>query len=154
MEAHELIDERVTGYYEQFNCATTMIKILTELYGITICSQVIDSAIGMHGAGKFQAQCGLVEGSLMFIGILGRERGLADEMIVANCYNFANQFQQHFGSLVCRDLRPQGFRPENPPHLCVELEKKAVAFTAAYIQAIVDHAGSIESNACDRRKDK
>jgi C_GCAxxG_C_C family probable redox protein len=154
MEAHGLINERVTDYYEIFNCATTMIKILSELFGITLCSQVLDSAIGMHGGGRFQAQCGLVEGSLMFIGILGRGRGLADEMIVASCYNFANQFQLHFGSLVCKDLRPQGFKPENPPHLCVELEKKAVAFTAAYIQGIADHAGSIEVNACDRQKDK
>ncbi len=136
MEASALIDERIAEYYENFNCATTMIKIVSELFGITLCAQVLDSAIGMHGAGRFQAQCGLVEGSLMFIGILGRERGLADEMIVASCYNFAKQFQQHFGSLVCRDLRPQGFKPENPPHLCVELEKQAVAFTADYLQAL------------------
>jgi C_GCAxxG_C_C family probable redox protein len=136
MQFNQVISRRVTSYYEIFNCATIMIKILAEIFEINLCPQVIDSAIGMHGAGKFQAQCGLVEGSLMFIGIFGREQRIIDEIIVSSCYNFANQFQQHFGSLVCRDLRPQGFKPENPPHLCAKLEKKAVAFTAAFIQGI------------------
>jgi len=33
------------------------------------CPQLLDAAVGMHGAGKYGAQCGLVEGSLMFIGL-------------------------------------------------------------------------------------
>jgi hypothetical protein len=110
-----------------------MLKTLAEIFEINLSPQVIDSAVGMHGAGKFGAQCGLVEGSLMFMGIFGRERGYEDKIIVNSCYNLANEFQKDFGSLVCRDLRPQGFNPENPPHICEELTKKAVRFTANYI---------------------
>jgi hypothetical protein len=110
-----------------------MLKTLAEIFEINLPPQVIDSAVGMHGAGKFGAQCGLVEGSLMFMGIFGRERGYEDKIIVNSCYNLANEFQKDFGSLVCRDLRPQGFNPENPPHICEELTKKAVRFTANYI---------------------
>jgi len=35
---------------------------------------VLNFAIGLFGAGGYQAQCGLVEGTLMFIGILGKTK--------------------------------------------------------------------------------
>ena len=95
--------------------------------------QVFDAATGMHGAGSFGAQCGLVEGSLMFIGIYGNNKGIGHEQIVALCYKYANNFQQQFGSLLCKDLRPQGFEPENPQHLCEEKTKTAINFSADFI---------------------
>ena len=41
---------------------------------VNINQQVINAAIGMHGAGKYRAQCGLVEEYLMFIGLYGKEK--------------------------------------------------------------------------------
>lgn len=131
----DMIKERVHKYYweDDINCATTVLKALAEIYEIDLNSQVIDSAIGMHGAGKFGAQCGLVEGSLMFIGILGKKLGYKDKSIVDYCYSFAKKFQNDFGSIVCRELRPQGFKSDNPPHICEEITKKAVEFTCNHI---------------------
>ncbi|OLN26367.1 hypothetical protein DSOL_5027 [Desulfosporosinus metallidurans] len=65
----------------------------------------------------------------MFIGIQGREKGLEPEDIVNKFNNFAEGFEDEFGSLNCRDLRPEGFKPDNPPHLCEEITKKAIMFT-------------------------
>jgi undecaprenyl diphosphate synthase len=39
----------------------------------------------MHGAGGYRAQCGLVEGALMFIGVIGKARGLSNEAVVQAC---------------------------------------------------------------------
>lgn len=135
MQLEQFVGERVAYYYwnVDVNCATTMLLTLAELRGMQLQQQVIDSALGMHGAGCFGAQCGLVEGSLMAIGIFGREKGLPPETIVSACYRFAQQFEQQFGSLLCKELRPQGFRPDNPPHLCEEFTKKAVIFSAEYL---------------------
>ncbi len=68
------IRQRVSkSYWEQDrNCATTALSVLSEIFGIELHSQTIDSALAMHGAGKYGAQCGLVEGALMFMGIWGR----------------------------------------------------------------------------------
>ena len=33
---------------------------------------MLDAALGMHGAGKYGAQCGLAEGTLIFLGTFGR----------------------------------------------------------------------------------
>jgi C_GCAxxG_C_C family probable redox protein len=131
----ELIDSRVHGYYwgQDYNCAVTTLKVLSEIFSIEIHPQVVDSAIGMHGAGGFGAQCGLVEGSLLFIGILGNDKGMRGDRIVALCHEFASAFQQQFGSIQCKELRPQGFGPENPPHLCEAKTAMAIKFSAEYI---------------------
>ncbi len=135
MDIKEYINGRVEHFYwsEDVNCAIATLRILGEVMGIELSAQVIDAATGMHGAGKFGAQCGLVEGSLMFLGILGRQEGLPEEEISESCYKLAFGFERHFGSLMCRDLRPQGFGDDQPPHLCEELTKQAVLFAVEFI---------------------
>ncbi|MGL1933280.1 MAG: C-GCAxxG-C-C family protein [Desulfotalea sp.] len=136
MKTNYLIKEKVKQYYwdEDFNCATTNIKILSELFSLNLNQQVIDAAIGMHGAGKYGAQCGLVEGTLMFIGILGRDRNIPDDTIVENCKEYASNFECEFESLSCKILRPEGFHKENPPHLCEKLTYAAIEFNSEFIQ--------------------
>jgi len=135
MKLEEYIKNRVSECYwsEDVNCATTMLNILSELHEINLDRQVINSAIGMQGAGGFGAQCGLIEGSLMLIGILGKEKEMSTEAIIKLCYCFSQEFEDQFGSLLCKQLRPQGFNPDNPPHLCEGLTNQAVKFTAEYL---------------------
>jgi len=139
MEPSNSIKEKVKQYYwiDDYNCATTSIKILSEIYSINLAKQVVDAAIGMHGAGKYGAQCGLVEGTIMFIGILGRERNIPDFKIVEICRDFALQFDSRFGSLLCKILRPEGFHDNNPPHLCEKLTCEAVEFNVQFINRFV-----------------
>jgi len=137
---HCLINERVHYFYwnENLNCAITTLKILSEIFEIDLCPQVLNSTIGMLDAGRLGAWCGLIEGSLMFFGILGKERCYENKTIVNWCYDFSGEFKKLFGSLVCRELRPQGFRPENPPHLCEELTEKAIELAANYVYKITN----------------
>lgn len=136
MDTTELIEQRVREYYwvEALNCATTSLKILSEIFEIQLAQQVLDSALGMHGAGCHGAQCGLVEGPLLFIGILGRARNMPDDWIVKLCRQFAQEFEGQFTSLLCRELRPQGFSPDLPAHLCAALTCDAVGFSASFIR--------------------
>jgi hypothetical protein len=131
----ELVSRRVHDSYwrQDLNCATTTLKILSERLEIPLGQQVLATAIGMHGAGGFGAQCGLVEGTLMFMGAYGRHHELSDQDIGDLCFSFAREFQAHFGSLLCRELRPEGFHPDNPPHLCEQLTKDAIVFAVEYI---------------------
>ena len=134
----ELIRERVHSYYwdNDFNCAETMLRTLAELFQVNLNPQVLESAIGMHGAGKYGAQCGLVEGGLMFLGIYGRHQGMEKERIVELCNGFASAFEDRFRSLRCKELRPQGFRVDDPPHLCEGKSRIAVELTAEFISRI------------------
>jgi len=138
MQIEKFIDQRVHDYYwkDDINCAMCTLKMLEEVFSIDLTPQVLDSAIGLNGAGKYQAQCGLVEGALMFVGILGKQRKVPYETIKKLCYSFAEQFEKEFGSLICKKLRPEGFKPENPPHLCEELTKKTSLFSINFIKEI------------------
>ena len=138
MQYMELINEKVHSYYwnDDLNCAITSLRILSEIFQTNLCSQIVSAGIGMPGAGGYGAQCGLVSGSLMFIGILGKENGQKNEAIIKTCYEFAKRFENEFGSLDCRVLRPQGFKPDNPPHLCEEITKKAIMFTMSYLNSL------------------
>lgn len=102
------VEQAVERYFHihDYNCTRTELLILGDHLQVNLSSQVLDSSIGMHGAGGYQVQCGLVEGALMFIGIFGKERKVPAERIVEACYTYGFQFEQHFKSLLCPQLRP------------------------------------------------
>ena len=128
-------------YFDKdYNCARTILICLCEKAGIELTQQTLDAAIGMHGAGRFRAQCGLVEGTLMALGICGSVRGLPPKSIAALCFSFAEQFTARFGSLLCRELRPQGFQPSDPPHACEGLTNEASVFAATFMETNLPHA--------------
>lgn len=133
----DFIKEKVHKLYweKDINCARTMLICLGELFNVKYESQTLNSAIGLHGAGGFRAQCGLVEGALMFIGIYYSHLGKSEESIVSACYKYAEAFNQKFGSLKCYDLRPNGFTSNDPPHMCEQLTCNAIAFAYDFIKA-------------------
>lgn len=143
-------------YWEKdINCARTALLCLSELFETTVEPQVLWAAVGMHGAGGYRAQCGLVEGPLLFLGIYLHTLGWTEDEIVAACRRFAAAFEETFGSLRCRELRPNGLSENDPPHLCEGLTCDAIAF--AY-QTISEIARSGErparSGACPVRLDE
>lgn len=132
------IEARVHESYWEYdiNCANTMLLCLGEFFGVEIASQTKNAAVGLHGAGGFRAQCGLVEGALMFIGIYLSGVGWRREDIVGACYGFADAFTEKFGALRCLELRPGGFREDDPPHACEKLTCAAIRFTCEYVETI------------------
>ena len=123
-------------YWNQnLNCARTMLLCLGDRFHGAIAPQTLQAAVGMHGAGRFRAQCGLVEGALMFAGIIGSCDGHSDKDIESLCFRFAEAFTNRFGSLLCRDLRPGGFQPSDPPHACESLTVQAVCFAEDFLHA-------------------
>ncbi len=139
MSTAQLVRDRVhTAYWDHdWHCAMTTLHVLAEVFGFDLHQQVLDAAVGMYGAGGYRAQCGLVEGGLMAIGILGRAQGLAEETVGDVCYAYAESFEGHFDSLLCRELRPGGFQPDDPPHLCEDLTREAILFDVDFIARAV-----------------
>lgn len=134
----EYIISRVHKLYwnDDINCARTMILCLSELFKTAIEPQTLWSAVGLHGAGGYRAQCGLVEGALMFTGIYLHALGKTEDEIVSACYHFAAAFDRTFGSLRCRELRPSGFSEDDPPHRCEKLTCDGIEFAYRYILGI------------------
>lgn len=135
MPIEVFVQKRVARYYWQddINCATTTLAVLSEHFDVPLAKQVTDAAVGMHGAGEYGSQCGLVEGTLMFLGILGRLRAFPDHAIVSACRAYAEAFEKRFESLSCAVLRPAGFSPQNPPHLCEGFTCAGIVFAIKFI---------------------
>ena len=70
----------------------------------------------------------------MFIGIYFSQLGKDEETVTSFCYDHADAFSEKFGSLSCHDLRPNGFTPNDPPHLCEKLTCEAVAFAYEFVK--------------------
>lgn len=140
MDIRNLVRDRVHEYYHihDWNCAVTALRILAEVFDVDLSPRVLDAALGMYGAGGYRAQCGLVEGALLAIGIIGKDQDLSDDTIPRACYEFAEQFEGRFGSLTCRELRPEGFSPDNPPHLCEELTCEAILCDIVFVSERIE----------------
>jgi hypothetical protein len=136
LDRQQWVAGEVHRYYWQddVNCAATLLTILAELAGMPLHPQAVAAATGLHGAGGFGAQCGLVEGGLMYIGIAAGGRGLPAGETAALCREYAAAFTNSFGSLLCRELRPEGFSADNPPHLCEGRTVDAVMFAIGYMR--------------------
>ena len=130
------IKDRVHDRYwkDDINCARTTLLCLSELFDISLEEQTVKAAVGLHGAGGYRAQCGLVEGALMFLALYYDSLGKTEQEIVSVCYEYAGCFEEKFGSLRCYDLRPGGFSPDDPPHLCEQLTCEAVEFAYRFIK--------------------
>jgi C_GCAxxG_C_C family probable redox protein len=125
-------------YWEQdINCARTCLLTLGKLFDYEIQKQTYQAAAGLHGAGGFRAQCGLVEGALLFMGCYFSDRGKSDDEISDLCYRYADSFSKEFGSLRCFDLRPNGFTKEDRPHLCEDITCRAIEFAYHYISEVL-----------------
>jgi len=146
MYTNTKIKEQVHELYwkHDVNCARTMLTCLCELFHVNLQEQTLKSAIGLHGAGGFRAQCGLVEGALMFLGIYFSDSGKSDYEIASICYRYADAFTRNFGSIKCFDLRPNGFRENDPPHLCEKLTCEAIKFTIEFICEQVQNSDALE----------
>jgi len=129
-----VIDEKVHNYYwnQDLNCALTTLKILSDIFHLKIHHELLDATYGLN-AGRFGFQCGLVQGTLMFIGIYGSLKKLTQTEIAEMCRRYVDSFQNKFGSMQCRELRPQGFNPNNPPHLCENLTKLSIGYSVEFI---------------------
>lgn len=113
-------------YLRDTNCARTSLICYSHIFNIDVPKSVYIAAAAMHGAGGHRAQCGLVEGALLFIPLYVRHLGLDEAMAVKCAYDFASFFEEKFSSLTCFDLRPNGFNASDPPHLCEALTVNAI----------------------------
>jgi len=134
MDIDKFIDEKIKLYHheQKNNCAQTTLKILSEIFNIPVSKQVIDSACGLNGGGRYGAQCGLLEGALMFIGIKAGQDAKDKKYSNKSCYTYTENFNKKFQSLLCSDLRPEGFGKDVPFDKCEKLFKET-------LNAVIEH---------------
>lgn len=138
MNTHDRMAALVRHYYwdRDLNCARTTLRCLESMLQEPLHPQVYAAAVGCHGAGGTGGQCGLMEGGLLLIGLRGAELGKDEGEIVDLCARYAALFTERFSSLACKDLRPGGIHPNDPPHLCESISVDAICLLHDFLDAM------------------
>jgi hypothetical protein len=113
-----------------------MIKILSEIYRKEIDQQVYAASLILNGHCQNRKVCGLLHGAMMFMGILGGEINASFEDICNVGSDYSTRFDERFGSLLCEELRPEGFDPDNPPHICEVLTVESILLAIEFIDEL------------------
>jgi hypothetical protein len=136
MTLEELVAVRVEHMFHDLDlsCVHTTLKILSEVYETEVGQQIYDASAPMAGGGGcYGGQCGLIQGGVMFIGILSTQRGLDKEACDKHAFDYSAQSEKELGSLLCREIRPEGFADDNPPNLCEPRTVTSIVSTARFI---------------------
>jgi len=136
MTLEELVAARVKKMYHDLDlsCVHTTLKILAEVFNTEVSQQTYDSSSGMLGGGGYYgAQCGLVQGGIMFIGILGARYRLDKDTVSQHCFDYSAQAEKELESLLCREIRPEGFADDNPQNLCEPRTNQSIVSAAQFI---------------------
>ncbi len=136
MTLEQLVAARVRVYYggHDLSCIHATLKVLAEVFDTEVSPQTYDSSSGMFGGGgNYGAQCGLVQGVIMFIGILCARHRLDKETLGKLCFDYSALAEKELGSLLCREIRPEGFTEDNPPDLCEPRTVQSIVSAARFI---------------------
>ncbi len=105
-ETEKKVRSLVHHYYNvcDINSAKTTLYCLGELLGVSIKTQAIQAASGLYNMSRGKDGYGLLNGAVMFMGILFSKKNMAEREISNICTRFADKFQEKFGSVINRDL--------------------------------------------------
>jgi hypothetical protein len=138
MTLEQLVAARVENMYHDLDlsCVHTTLHILEEVFDTPIAPETYDSCAGMlGGGGLYGGQCGLIQGGIIFISLLCARRGLDKDTLTQHCYDYSARSVKELGSLLCREIRPEGFSDDNPPNLC---EPRTVQNIIATVRFVAD----------------
>lgn len=140
MNVRQFVEERVAKYYwkDDINCAETTLKILSEYFNTPVNAEVFHSCFALPGAGQCGGLCGLVSGTIMFMGICGNRYKIRPSVTSEFCTKYTVEFRGNFTSVQCNILRPEGFHPDNPPHICEALTCDSIEFSIGFVSKYIN----------------
>lgn len=131
MDIKEKIKSLIQKYAgkQEMGCSATVLSVLSDLFNIKVEKQVMACLIGMEGGSNFKNDCGLLDGSLMFIGIMLSQQGLPEPLTKGICRQFTGSFEIEFGeSSVINSCSNEG--------TCLSLTPENIFFVYKFIKNI------------------
>ncbi len=105
----EGLRERVERYFVsgRYNCTMTVLAVLFEVYEMPPDPRLLGAGQCLPGVGGSGGLCGLVSGTLIFLGVWGYERGLHRSLLSPGCALVVESVRARFGSTSCALLRTE-----------------------------------------------
>ncbi|MCK5126643.1 MAG: C_GCAxxG_C_C family protein [candidate division Zixibacteria bacterium] len=140
MNERQFIEDKIKIYFEieEHNCAVCVIKVLSERFDFPIEQQTLDACLAQNGLGQYGAQCGLITGATMFLGIVAAQNNWEKEKLYLHTRELTALFEKKFKSLLCSAIRPEGFHEDNPPYICQPRTVDALEIFIDYLKIHLD----------------
>ena len=114
-------------FTEGYNCAHSVFAAFHEEMGMDEKTALRMSSAFGGGMGRLREVCGAVSGMFMVLGTLyGYDDAKNDEakkILYTRVQNFANEFKEEYGTIICRELMGLPAGPSDP-----EPEKRTEAY--------------------------
>lgn len=131
MTSSAWLRDQVRVYFTsgKYNCAMTVLQVLTEVFDVPLHPQVLDAARMAPGAGGTGGLCGLVTGALMFVGLWGAKYHIPRDRLQPLTRGMVTEIRERFGSVQCEVL-------END---CSKLAVEMLGFLIPYLRQALDY---------------
>ncbi|MFA5828869.1 MAG: C-GCAxxG-C-C family protein [Candidatus Gracilibacteria bacterium] len=123
---------------QDYNCGEVVVRTVANNLKIKlpIVAKKISSA--MNGGGRAGAQCGILEAGLLILSLLC---GRADskqprDPLQILAYKLTKKFENEYGNLLCRNIRPEGFKPDQINNICEERIIYGIIFLLNFFEEI------------------
>lgn len=151
-ELMALADELSRGYFRQgLNCAECVLRTFMDIYDCGVPDEAICMATGFGGGmGHTKNTCGAITGAVLALGLLKGRRdpfGPKEEMgarvrhLQGEIYpvfgGMIEEMEQHFGTLICREMARQFEDFDSKPRKknCMETIAFCAALAVKYAEA-------------------
>lgn len=100
-------------YDENYNCAETMIRAANEYYGLDLHDRDM-IAFGGFGAGIQSGNtCGAILSAVSVLSMKYVEKKAHESADIRPVTNLLiRKFNEKYGSVLCKDIKPQSFKPD------------------------------------------
>lgn len=129
--------EKAGDYFrEGYNCAESLFLCFKDLLNVEVDSSVI-RILTVFGGGVGQAGCicGALTGAIVTLGLLIGRTNIEEKLdpIYKLSREFHTRFQNHFGTVCCRDMSPYPFGSRDRLRYCLKITGNTARLLAEYL---------------------
>ncbi len=110
-----MLKDIANKYYmsDNYNCAETIIRAANEYYGLDLHDRDMIMVAGFGGGIQSGSVCGAVLSAVSVLSMKYVEKyAHTSEDIHPVTMMLLRKFKEKYGSTLCRDIKPQSFKPE------------------------------------------
>ena len=122
-----------------YHCGEVVVRTILHELRIKASASVLSISASMNGGGRAGAQCGILEAGLFVLSLLyGRHsEKQSREPLQSLAFQLTKKFETEYKSLLCRDIRPEGFYSTQPRGLCTERIIYGIFFLLDFFEVTV-----------------
>ncbi|MFA6521623.1 MAG: C-GCAxxG-C-C family protein [Candidatus Gracilibacteria bacterium] len=113
-----------------YNCGEAVVRVLSRELDLEVSNDVLKISAFTNGGGQAGGQCGILNGGLIILSLMcGRySNDTSREPLQSLARKLTREFEDKFKSLLCREIRSEGFNASQLESICNKRIVEGVGF--------------------------